>query len=122
LECKESNAYYRPLNYNYGGNDSFILDVGYFQITISLDYGVTTQSIKEIKEVLKMDNFYFTAPITSYKRFEEQRCIRSTTSKGKEMIEQYVLSISLEPNFALWLSRVDPERNPKVLAQEGGII
>jgi hypothetical protein len=38
------------------------------------------------------------------------------------MKEQYDLSIPLEPNFALWLSEVDSERNPKVLAQEGGII
>jgi hypothetical protein len=121
-EFKGSNTYYRPLNHDHACNDSFILDVGYSQITISLDYRVTTESIKEIKKILKMEKFYFVVPSTSYKGFEEQRYIGSTTSKGKEMIEQYVLSISLGPNFALCLSRIDPERNPKVLAQKGEMI
>jgi hypothetical protein len=58
----------------------------------------------------------------SYKGFKKERYMGNMTSKGKEMIEQYDLSIPLEPNFALWLSEVDSERNPKVLAQEGGII
>jgi hypothetical protein len=121
-ECKESDAYYRPLNHNYTGIDSFIFGVGYFQINLSLDRGVTTENIKEIKKVLKMEKFYFVLPSMSYKRFKKERYMESMTSKGKEMIEQYVLGISLEPNFALWLSRVDPERNLKVLAQEGGMM
>jgi hypothetical protein len=121
-ECKESDAYYRPMSHNCAGIDSFILGVGYFQISLSLDHGVTTDSIKEIRKVLRMEKFYFVLPSMSYKGFKKERYMGSMTRKGKEMIEQYVLGISLEPNFALWLSRVDPERNPKVLAQEGGMM
>jgi hypothetical protein len=116
-ECKESDTYYRPLNDNYAGIDSLILDVGYFQVTMSLDHGITTESIKKIKRVLKMGKFYFVVPSTSYREFKKQRCIGGATNKEKEVVEQYALSISLEPNFALWLSGIDSERNPKVLTQ-----
>jgi hypothetical protein len=58
----------------------------------------------------------------SYREFKKQRYIGGTTSKGKEVVEQYVLSIPLEPSFALWLSGIDPGRNPLVSAQEGGMI
>jgi hypothetical protein len=54
---KESDIYYRLLNGSYTGNDSFLLNVGYFQITISLDHGITTENIKEIKKVLEMESF-----------------------------------------------------------------
>jgi hypothetical protein len=52
---------------------------------------------------IKNGKVLFCSSSTSYKGFEEQRYIGSTVSKVKEMIEQYVLSISLEPSFALWV-------------------
>jgi hypothetical protein len=66
-----------------------------------------------------MEKFYLVVPSTSYREFKKQKDMGGTASREKEAIEQYVLSIPLEPNFALWLSGIDPERNPKVLAQGG---
>jgi hypothetical protein len=107
------------MSHNYAGIDSFILDVGYFQITISLDHGITTESIKEIKKVLKMEKFYFVVPSMSSREFKKQRYIGSMTSKGKEMIEQYVLSIPFEPNFRIMAVKDWPGKKSTGISARG---
>jgi hypothetical protein len=64
------------------------MEEGYFQMTVSMEHKILWKQMKEIKNKIKMDKFYFVVPDTHYKEFKKQKMIggpdNQTTSRPSD--------------------------------------
>jgi hypothetical protein len=97
-ECMDPTFYYRLKARNFPCIDSLSLGIGYFQMTVSLEHKIPWNQMKAIKDIMKMDDFYFVVPHTKYKEFKKQEFKRGAknsndgdggeTSTEKEIFEE----------------------------------
>jgi hypothetical protein len=82
-ECMDTTLYYRPRARNFPCIDSLSLGIGYFQMTVSLEHEITWNQMKAIKDVMKMDVFYFVVPHTKYREFKKQKLTKGTNDTNE---------------------------------------
>jgi hypothetical protein len=81
-ECTNPNIYYRPARHNFPSIDSLVVGIGYFQMTLSLVHRIKWNQMKGIKDVMKMENFYFVVPRSRYREFKKQTFIGGPTNRN----------------------------------------
>ena len=111
-ECTSSTIYYTPAKKNFPCIDSLILEIGYFQMTVSLRHKILWKPMKEIKDSTKMDVFYYVVPHTHYKEFKKQPF--SEVTKKKEKISVPPL---IDQMFNVQISENVDETNKENAAQ-----
>ena len=72
-ECDDPEAYYKPSKVNNPCVDSIILNVGYFQMTTTLNHSIKEHQIRKIVKKFRMDTFYFVVPDTIFEEFQRQK-------------------------------------------------
>ena len=72
-ECTDPETYYKPMKVNHPCIDSIILNVGYFQMTTTLNHPIKEPQMRKIVERFEMDTFYFVVSDTIFEEFQRQK-------------------------------------------------
>ena len=91
-ECKDPKMYYVPWYSNHPCIDSAVLNMGYFQMTISWEHDIVWSKMKEMVDVLKMDKLYFVVPHTLFEKFQRQKLVRNMGNQGGANREETSMS------------------------------
>jgi len=89
-QCKDEEKYFIPWNSNYPCIDSFIPNVGHFQMTVSLDHPISKKMTDIVKDTGER-RIYFVVPQSIYTTFPLQQI----ASEGLHL-DQYVLLLPIQ--------------------------
>jgi hypothetical protein len=99
------NKYYCPLSRTVGIVDSWIKNIGFFQITTNLQYDINMIEIDKCFSSSSKSRLYFVVPSSLFESFKKQNFIPTEEEKVSKKVlanlnklEQYVLSIDLSLN------------------------
>ena len=87
-ECTNPAIYYRPKAKNFACIDSLILEVGYFQITISQKRDISIKEMKKIMETVDMEKLYFVVPHTKFEAFMKPKFKGSAENNNKDKVDE----------------------------------
>jgi len=99
-DAQKENIYYCPLCRNFGAVDSWIKNIGFFQITINLQHDIKMAEMVDCFSYSK-SRLYFVVPSSLFESFKKQNFVTKTGGKAKNFspdlnkLEQYVLSVDL---------------------------